>query len=63
MIELGAVEDQQNEIFSFFSIFFLRATHVKYNLEKTKRINRENNEHLVNRPLTSNNNDQFDKPP
>ena len=35
-------------------------TRVRYNLgEKTKRKIRENNEHLVPRPLTSNNNDQI----
>ena len=43
--------------FSYF--LFLRATRLRYNLEKTKRKIRENNEHLVNRPFTSNSNEQI----
>ena len=40
------------------SHFFKCATRLKYNLEKTRRIIRENNKHLVPRPFTANNNDK-----
>ena len=36
---------------------------LRYNLKKTKRKIRENNEHLVPRPFTSNNNGQINIPP
>ena len=42
---------------------FFRAMRLKNNQEKTKRKIRENNEHLVPRPFTSNNEDQNDKTP
>ena len=42
--------------------FFPRATRLRYSMEKTERKCRENNENLVHRPFTSNNNEQIDKP-